>query len=219
MPETPDRPPRTPATPRPGAWSEDTCPDALRDALRQPVDLGPEARARLATALAAEPRPRAAPLYAAARWLVRPVRRPLPPLAMGAAAAALLLVGVLAGERRARATGAARVADTVAAAAPATAVAARGAGAVQVVRFVLVAPAAAHVSLVGDFNAWDAERTPMRASGGDGVWTVEVPVSAGRHVYAFVVDGTRWIADPAAPLAPEDGFGSRNSVLVVGAET
>jgi hypothetical protein len=35
-------------------------------------------------------------------------------------------------------------------------------------------------------------------------------------VYAFIVDGDRWVADPAAPMAPEDGFGIRNSVIVVG---
>ena len=192
---------------------EDACPDALRVALRQPVDLGSDARARLARVLAAEPRPRAAPLHAAARWLVRPARFPLPPLAMGAAAAALLMVGVLAGEWRAgmRGDGARASRAPVADAQRDTAV--------QLVRFVLVAPAAGRVSLVGDFNAWDAARTPMRQGGDGGVWTVELPVAAGRHVYAFVVDGTRWIADPAAPLAPEDGFGSRNSVLVVGAET
>jgi hypothetical protein len=84
----------------------------------------------------------------------------------------------------------------------------------QVVRFVLPAPGARRVSLVGDFNGWDPDATPMLRS--DGSWTVALALLRGRHVYAFVVDGSRWVADPTAPLAPEEGFGFRNSVVVVG---
>lgn len=201
-------------------WSDEGCPDAIRLALRGPVDLGGDARARLAAELAAEPRPRPAPrLAAAARWLLRPLHLPLPPLAMGGAAAALLLCGALVGRQLAPEDAASRARPGARASTIARAEATRPADSVHVVRFVLVAPTAGRVSLVGDFNAWDATRTPMRPTGDAGVWTVELPVSAGRHVYAFVVDGTRWVADPAAPLAPEDGFGSRNSVIVVGGET
>jgi hypothetical protein len=85
----------------------------------------------------------------------------------------------------------------------------------EVVQFVLVDRAAARVALVGDFNGWDAEATPMRRDR-DGAWSVALPIPRGRHVYAFVVDGRRWVADPVAPLAPEEGFGFRNSVVVVG---
>ena len=195
----------------------DECPDALRDALRRPVDLGAGARARLDAALAAEPRVHAAPAPAhASRWFVRPLR--VPPLAMGAAAAALLLAGMGLGASLSRARTGARPPATVPAT-TATTTPERAADTVRVVRFVLVAPRAARVSLVGDFNAWDATRTPMRAIGDGGVWTVELPVSEGRHLYAFVVDGSRWVVDPAAPIAPEDDFGTRNSVRVVGAET
>jgi hypothetical protein len=203
-------------------WSEDECPDTIRDALRQPVELGDGARDRLASALARETVRRPAPrLAGAARWLVRPLRMPLPPLAVGAAAAALVMCGILVGRGLARDDGSRARADatadaTMVAARPA---AARHADSARVVRFVLVAPRAGRVALVGDFNAWDAARTPMRATGDGGVWTVEVPVSAGRYLYAFVVDGTQWVADPAAPLAPEEDFGTRNSVLVVGGET
>jgi hypothetical protein len=84
----------------------------------------------------------------------------------------------------------------------------------RVVQFVLVAPNADHVALVGDFNGWDEHAAPMQRTGD--AWTLAVPVTSGRHVYAFVVDGSRWLSDPAAPLAPEDEFGFRKSVLVVG---
>jgi hypothetical protein len=83
------------------------------------------------------------------------------------------------------------------------------------VEFVFVAPAARNVSLVGDFNGWDAKATPMLRTDGRTTWSVSIPLAAGRHVYAFVVDGNDWVADPQAPLSPEQWFGQRNSVVVV----
>jgi hypothetical protein len=88
---------------------------------------------------------------------------------------------------------------------------------VRLVQFVLAAPRASRVTVVGDFNDWDPEATPMVRRDG-GAWTAAIPVSPGRHVYAFIVNGDRWVPDPAAPLAPEDGFGIRNSVIVVGGQ-
>jgi len=83
------------------------------------------------------------------------------------------------------------------------------------VEFVFVAPTARNVSLVGDFNGWDMTATPMRRTDGRTTWSVSVPLAAGRHVYAFVVDGNDWVADPQAPLSPEQWYGQRNSVVVV----
>jgi len=83
-------------------------------------------------------------------------------------------------------------------------------------QFVLVAPRAAHVSLVGDFNDWDATRTPMRQTGSNALWTVVVPLEPGRYHYAFFVDGSRWLADPSAPVARDDDYGAPSSVLTVG---
>jgi hypothetical protein len=82
------------------------------------------------------------------------------------------------------------------------------------VKFTFVAPAAKQVTLVGDFNDWDVSRTPMARSGS--VWTVVVPMAAGRHQYSYVVDGKSWSSDPNAPSAPDDGFGHTNSVKIVG---
>jgi predicted carbohydrate-binding protein with CBM48 len=84
-----------------------------------------------------------------------------------------------------------------------------------VVKFVYVAPQAEKVSLVGDFNGWDTTKTPMVRVANGGVWTVTLPLSAGRHLYSFVVDGSAWSTDPAAPLAADDGFGHANSVKIV----
>ncbi|HEX8942792.1 MAG TPA: isoamylase early set domain-containing protein [Gemmatimonadaceae bacterium] len=85
-----------------------------------------------------------------------------------------------------------------------------------VVKFVFVAPQASKVSVVGDFNGWNATTTPMIRTPNSAVWTVTLPLTTGRHLYSFVVDGSSWIADPAAPLAPDDGFGHANSVKIVG---
>jgi hypothetical protein len=201
--------------------SDDVCPPALAERLRAPVPLDEGARERLAARLRAEPAP------ARGGALLRPVTFRLSPLGAGAIAASLVAMGVvghaaLDGLR-------APVLAPATASEPATARAVVASGAaratfaantgVRVVRFVLVAPEAGRVALVGDFNGWDARRTPLHATATPGVWTVELALPAGRHTYAFVLDDGRWITDPAAPLAPEDGFGTRNSVVMVGGET
>ena len=81
-------------------------------------------------------------------------------------------------------------------------------------QFVLVAPQAASVSLVGDFNDWDPARSPMQTA--QGVWATTVPLAPGRYRYAFLVNGVEWRADPAAPRAGDDEFGTPSSVITVG---
>jgi 1,4-alpha-glucan branching enzyme len=82
------------------------------------------------------------------------------------------------------------------------------------VRFVLVAPGARQVSLAGTFNRWDPSATPLVRSGTADTWVATLALPPGEHQYAFVVDGARWVPDPAAP-AVDDGFGRRNSVLTL----
>lgn len=129
----------------------------------------------------------------------------LQPLAAAALAVLLLAVGALGGGLVAG-----RRATSAAADSP------RPTDAAHFVRFMVVAPAARRVALVGDFNEWDPQATPMLRPGPDTPWSVTLLIAPGRHVYAFVVDDHRWMPDPTAPLAPEEGFGIRNSVLVVG---
>jgi hypothetical protein len=86
--------------------------------------------------------------------------------------------------------------------------------AARLVTFVLVAPDARNVSVAGDFNDWAANRLQLQR-GSDGVWTATVPLAPGRYSYSFVVDGDRWVADPAMPAAPDD-FGTPSSILTVG---
>jgi hypothetical protein len=82
------------------------------------------------------------------------------------------------------------------------------------VRLVLHAPAAQRVAVAGSFNQWNAAATPLLRSGTAGVWTATLTLPVGQHQYAFVVDGSQWLPDPAAP-GVDDGFGRRNSVLAV----
>jgi hypothetical protein len=85
-------------------------------------------------------------------------------------------------------------------------------------QFVLIAPEASAVTLVGDFNDWSMAATPLVRAEGGGVWSVTVPLVPGRYRYAFVVNGTIWQNDPEAAAA-EDEFGRSNSVLTVGGGT
>ena len=85
----------------------------------------------------------------------------------------------------------------------------------EVVRFELAAPSASRVTLVGSFNAWNPVATPLERDPSSGKWMVSLRLPPGRHVYAFVVDGDV-TADPTAPRAADDDFGSANSVLLVG---
>jgi hypothetical protein len=85
----------------------------------------------------------------------------------------------------------------------------------QLTQFVLVAPEAASVTLVGDFNDWSAAATPLARTERDGVWWVTVPLAPGRYRYSYVVDGTIWRSDPEAP-GVDDEFGRANSVVTIG---
>lgn len=143
--------------------------------------------------------------------------------AVGSLAAAAAIVGFVLRGLLPSSGATPPVAATVGAPAPQVApgvahLAARGsdAEAVRPVQFVLHAPGAGRVSLVGDFNGWDVGRSPMRDATASGVWTVTVPVRPGRHVYAFLVDGTKWTLDPRAPRTTDPDFGVKGSVMIVG---
>lgn len=79
--------------------------------------------------------------------------------------------------------------------------------------FRLDAPSAREVLLAADFTDWD--KTPVKMiKGGGGVWHVKVPLSHGRHLYRFIVDG-EWRDDPAHSERVANNFGSFNSVINV----
>lgn len=85
----------------------------------------------------------------------------------------------------------------------------------RMVEVVLAAPQAARVAVVGDFNSWDPNRNAMERLGRGGTWRARLRLQPGVYQYSFIVDGREWLADPAARSFVPDGFGGRNSVLVV----
>lgn len=151
------------------------------------------------------------------RWLVEPRSLPLSPLLGAALAAGLVGIGVMLGHSKIDRGGQyPPTGRSATVAVPQPPLASHD----TIIKFVLVAPHAATVAVVGDFNNWDARATPMTRTPTGGTWSVAIPLTSGRHVYAFVVNGvngtTQWVADPTAPLASEDGLGAPNSVVLVG---
>lgn len=88
----------------------------------------------------------------------------------------------------------------------------RGGNALQ---FSLYAPQARSVALIGDFNGWGSTAEVELVSSGDGIWSVAVPLPAGRYQYAFLVDGQRWVTDPRAEQHVNDDFGRQNAVVTI----
>ena len=176
---------------------------------RRPVVMDAAVRERLMDAVRAEEPPRRQSRVIG--WLLEPRRISMPPLATLAAAAGLVGIGVIGGsamnrdgrstatdESRAQAASA-QLPDSVAPVA---------------MKFVLIAPQASHVTVVGDFNKWDRSATPAERQP-DGTWTTWVNLTPGRHEYSFVIDGTHFVPDPTRPAAPSDEYGNKNSVVVV----
>lgn len=178
----------------------------IREA-RRPVVTDQDARDRVMAAIHAEPAPRREGVW---QRIFAPRVFSLSPMTGALLAAGLVGIGVIAGVFTSNRDGRPSAEQPPVAAVPGLPVSD------TVVKFVISLPRAEQVSLVGDFNDWDVAKTPMIRSAHGGLWTVTVPLSAGRHVYAFVVDGSSWIADPSAPFAPDDGFGHANSVKIVG---
>jgi 1,4-alpha-glucan branching enzyme len=84
-----------------------------------------------------------------------------------------------------------------------------------VVRFTLLAPGAKHVSLVGSFNGWGKDATPMMVMDSSGLWSVDVPLKEGEHTFMYLIDGSRWMTPSLAEDFVTDGFGQVNGVVIV----
>lgn len=75
----------------------------------------------------------------------------------------------------------------------------------RLVRLMFDDPAARHVAVVGDFNGWRAEATPMRQDPASGRWETRLALADGEHRYAIVVDNTRWVGDSISRQAGTAG--------------
>lgn len=83
------------------------------------------------------------------------------------------------------------------------------------VRFTVLAPGAKQVVLVGSFNGWAKDATPMKSVDGSSVWLVDMPLAEGEHTFMYVIDGVRWMTPPHAEDFIIDGFGQTNGVVIV----
>ncbi|MBI5710741.1 MAG: isoamylase early set domain-containing protein [Candidatus Eisenbacteria bacterium] len=133
-------------------------------------------------------------------------------------AAAVALSGCAGGWRGGTPPGSAQAPGVAAGAAPAAKGTAGAPGATQAsaagVTFVWKGEGGS-VALAGEFNGWNTTADPMTKQA-DGSWTITKKLEPGRYQYKFVVDGSNWKPDPTATESADDGFGGKNSVIVVG---
>lgn len=177
----------------------------------------------MAAIAAAEENEAAVPAPALTQWLKRVWKglvapRPISVRPGLVGAALVLILGVTAALWPAGSSeppGASTVASTAStASSPGTGVA-RPATQREVVwtRFMYTSDEASSVAVAGDFSGWDPIPLSAKTVDGRTVWTGMVPVSKGEHQYMFVIDGSRWVTDPLAPVQRSDGFGNKNAVL------
>jgi 1,4-alpha-glucan branching enzyme len=83
----------------------------------------------------------------------------------------------------------------------------------RAINFICNAPGAQSVSLVGDFNGWNATTHRMKQMP-DGAWLLTVELKHGHHRYAFLVDGVLTL-DPRAQGITRNDRGERVSLVPV----
>lgn len=74
---------------------------------------------------------------------------------------------------------------------------------------------AKRVTIVGDFNDWDENSTPLKKlKRGD--WTVTLELEPGRRYrYRYLIDGVRWENDWQADDYVPNPYGSDDSIIEV----
>ena len=75
------------------------------------------------------------------------------------------------------------------------------------------APEAIRVSIVGDFNKWNPNATPMIRQP-EGQWTASLELRHGYHRYAFLVDGIT-VLDPNAAGKSRDSQNQPVSLVAI----
>ena len=72
---------------------------------------------------------------------------------------------------------------------------------------------AVKVSLVGTFNDWNKDATPMKKE--NGIWKCTLKLKSGKHEYQFVVNDTDWVIDPKSGNAVKNKYEGMNSVIEI----
>jgi len=70
------------------------------------------------------------------------------------------------------------------------------------------------VHIVGDFNGWDAEATPMKQRKSDGAFYISLDLEPGRrHEFRYLVNGEHWCNEWEADDYVASGLGVDNAVV------
>jgi 1,4-alpha-glucan branching enzyme len=83
------------------------------------------------------------------------------------------------------------------------------------VRFAVRYPGATSVAVAGSFNRWSATSHPLNREASTGLWSLLITLTPGEHLFMYVVNGTEWISPPQAEDYIDDGFGTRNGIVIV----
>jgi len=85
-------------------------------------------------------------------------------------------------------------------------------------QFVFRSATARRVSVVGDFNEWNAARARMTREAAGDLWSVTIPIAPGRHTYGFMVNDSTFMLDPDTRVARtrDPDLGAEGSVVIVG---
>jgi hypothetical protein len=81
--------------------------------------------------------------------------------------------------------------------------------------FALNMPQVSRVDVIGSFNGWSPKDYHMYWDLNRHVWLLTVLLQPGTHEYAFLIDGESVLPDPDALVYREDGFGHKNSILII----
>ena len=74
-------------------------------------------------------------------------------------------------------------------------------------------PEADTVALVGNFNEWNEDATPMKKNR-SGVWKADLALDEGNYEFRYLVNGNEWRNDDDTASTP-NVFGSYNSAFSV----
>lgn len=85
----------------------------------------------------------------------------------------------------------------------------------KTVMLVLDRPDARDVEVIGSFNNWSREGIRMVRDKDHGVWVVVLHLKRGSYEYAFRVNQEEIVEDPKAIMQRDDGFGHKNSILII----
>ncbi len=73
---------------------------------------------------------------------------------------------------------------------------------------------AGQISLVGEFNNWDRQVTPMTQDRLDESWRATLDLEAGRRYrFRYLLDGDTWLTDRQADDCAANATGSYDSVV------